>query len=226
MRRTWPFATDRMKAKMRNPSENIFCSEAPTIRRASGRKMSAFGLVNGAQSNRHDTASAPWRDGCARSERGEAGPRSSAGWRNDPSDGQPRQPERCRAREREERPAGLAAGKANGRDVCTVGAHSGRIARRLRGALFEVTAFDGWSLRSPAKTALETWPGWKSTSEARPHSMTVHWKKFGPKIQTLENATAAKPRNGALSKLSGRPDRTACVLLLAGCCRHRWHVLR
>ncbi len=44
-----------------------------------------------------------------------------------------RRPERCRAREQEERPAGLAAEEANGRDVCTVGAHSGRIARRLWG---------------------------------------------------------------------------------------------
>ena len=37
----------------------------------------------------------------------------------------------------------LAADQANGRDVCTVGAHSGRIARRRLGAGFEVTAFDG-----------------------------------------------------------------------------------
>jgi len=50
-----------------------------------------------------------------------------------------------------------------------------------------------------------------------------HWKTLWPKIQTLENATAAKPRSGALSKLCGRSDRTACALVLAGCCRRRRH---
>ena len=128
----------------------------------------------------------------------------------------------------------LAADQANGPDVCTVGAHSGRIARRCLGAVFEVTAFDGWSLRSTAKTALETWPGWKSTSEERPHSMTVsrHWKKLKPKIQTLEKrdsgqgakSSGVQPeQSAALSKLCGRPDRTACALVLAGCCRRRRH---
>lgn len=42
----------------------------------------------------------------------------------------------------------LAAEKANGRDVCTVGAHSRRIARRFRGAVVEVMDFDGWSERA------------------------------------------------------------------------------
>ena len=45
----------------------------------------------------------------------------------------------------------LAAEKANGRDVCTVGAHSGRIARRFLGAVVEVTDFDGWSLTDPGE---------------------------------------------------------------------------
>ena len=98
---------------MRNPSENNFCSEAPTIRWASGRKMSELLLVNVAHSNRHDAASAPWRDGCAHSERGEAEPRSEA----TPATGSLRQPERYRARAMRERQAGLAAGKANGPDV-------------------------------------------------------------------------------------------------------------
>ena len=46
--------------------------------------------------------------------------------------------------------------------------------------------------------------------------MTVfrHWKKLGPKIQTLENATATKPREAArLSKLRVRSERAACALL-------------
>mgnify|MGYP006902030021 CR=1 FL=1 len=71
--------------------------------------------------------------------------------RTTPATASPRQPERCRTREREERTAGLAADQANGRDVCTVGAHSRRIARRFLGAGFEVTAFDGWSLTEPGE---------------------------------------------------------------------------
>lgn len=123
------------------------------------RKVTASEFVNGAQSSRHDTAASPWRDGCARSEHGEAGPRSSAGWQNDPSDGQPA-------------PAGAVSGartrRAPGRSCRRKGKWPRRLHRRRTlgancpaalGAVFEVTAFDGWSLRSPAEAALETWPG-------------------------------------------------------------------
>ena len=126
--------------------ENIFRSEAPTFGGLRGEKCPHSGLVNGAQSNRHDTASAPWRDGCARSELAKAD-------RGGPEARPQRRPARASRRgagreNRKECPAGLAAGKANGRDVCTVGAHSRQIARQLRGAVFEVTAFDGWSERA------------------------------------------------------------------------------
>ena len=97
------------------------------------------------------------------------------------------------------------------------------------GAVFEVAGFDGWSLRSTAKTTLEMRPGWESTSPdppevgTRPHSMMVsrHWKNLRPKIQTLESrdsdqaakSSGVQPEpSGALSKLCGRPDRTACAL--------------
>ena len=43
------------------------------------RKVTASVFVNEAQSNRQDTAVSPWRDGCARSEPGEAGPRRASG---------------------------------------------------------------------------------------------------------------------------------------------------
>ena len=53
-----------------------------------------------------------------------------------------------------------------------------------------------------------------------------HWKKLRPNIQTLEErdsdqaakSSGVQPEpSGALSKLSGRSDRTACALVLAGC---------
>ena len=124
-----------------------------------------------------------------------------------------RQPARCRAREQEERPAGLAAEKANGRDVCTVGAHSGRIARRRLGAALEVAGFDGWSLRSTAKTRLEARPGWRSASRARPHFPMIgripggfsrHWKKSPAVFQALEKTrqrpSREKPRRSGAAK--------------------------
>ena len=112
--------------------------------------------VNEAQSNRHDTASRRGVTGARGVNPAKPDREVLPDGRTTPATASPRQPERCRAREREERTAGLAADQANGRDVCTVGAHSRRIARRFLGAGFEVTAFDGWSLRSPAKMALET----------------------------------------------------------------------
>jgi len=102
------------------------------------------------------------------------------------------------------------------------------------GTAFEVTAFDGGSLRSPARTALETRSGWISASRARPHFPMIgripggfsrHWKKLPPVFQALEkrvSGQAARSRDvqerqsGALSKLCGRPDRTACALFLSG----------
>ena len=150
----------------------------------------------------HDAASG-WRAGCARSEPGEAEPRSEA----TPATASPRQPERCRAREPK---------RATGRSCRRKGKWPRRLHRRRTlgancpaalGAVFEVTAFDGWSLRSPAKMALETWPGWRSASEARPNSVKVsrHWKKLRPKIQTLENATAAKARRAPAFSRSQAP---------------------
>lgn len=109
--------------------ENETCSQAPHfLSGACGHVSTAS--VNGAQSNRHDTASRRGVTGA----RGVNPVKPCRGvlpdGQNDASDGQP---ERCRAREREERQAGLAADQANGRDVCTVGAHSRRIARRFWG---------------------------------------------------------------------------------------------
>lgn len=122
----------------------IFRSEAPTFRRASGRRMSAYPLVNGAQSNRHDIPM-PHRDGVT---------------------------------------------GARGVNPAT----------------------------NPAATS----------GGMRPHSegSSNRWKIVEGTFQTLENATAAKPRSGALSRLCGRSDRTACAFLRAGCYRHRRHVFR
>ena len=101
------------------------------------------------------------------------------------------------------------------------------------GAVFEVTAFDGWSLRSPAETALETWPGWKSASEARPHSMRCpeigsnrgrisrHWKtRQRPSREKLRRSAGAKRRTKHAVR-SFRPHGLRSFL--AGCCRHRRH---
>ena len=106
----------------------------------------------------------------------------------------------------------------------------GGIARRRLGAALEVAGFDGWSLRSPAKTTLETRQGWESTSEARTHFPMIgrilggfsrHWKISGPFFQALEKrdsgqaarSSGVQPeQSGALSKLCGRADRTACAL--------------
>ena len=95
------------------------------------------------------------------------------------------------------------------------------------GAVFEVTAFDGWSLRSPAKTALETRRGWESTSEARPHSMRCpdigrnwgrksrHWKtRQRPSREKLRRSAGAKRR----TKQAVRSSRTHGLRsFLAGC---------
>jgi len=58
-------------------------------------------------------------------------------------------------------------------------------------------------------------------SETAFDGVSRHWKKLRPKIQTLETrdsdqaakSSGVQPEpSGALSKLCGRPDRTACAL--------------
>ena len=104
--------------------------------------------------------------------------------------------------------------KANGPDVSDVGGHSGRMARRRLGAAFEVTVFDGWSLRSPVKMALETWQGERGKSPMIGRNAVYVF-------QALDAATASKPREAATfrsgkaaheSKRRFRSGNAACVL--------------
>ena len=137
------------------------------------------------------------------------------------------------------------SGRAPGRSCRRKGKWPRRLHRRRTlgancpvalGAVFEVTAFDGWSLRNTAKTALETWPGWRSASEARPHSMRfpsvgrnggenpdVGKTRQRPRREKRRRPAGAKRRTKQAVR-SSRPHGLRCFL--AGCCRRRRHVFR
>ena len=127
-----------------------------------------------------------------------------------------RKPERCRAREREERPAGACRRKGKWPRRLHRRRTLGANCPAALGTAFEVTAFDGWSVRSPAKTALETWPGRESTNRAatsggmRPHSerSSRRWKTVEgtfPDVGKRDSGQAAKRRIKQAVR-SSRPD--------------------
>ena len=70
--------------------------------------------------------------------------------------------------------------------------------------------------------ALETWPGWKSTSEARPHSMGCPdiGRNCGQKSRRWKRATATKPRKAPAERRSlSRLGRCRVFQRLENCLR-------